>query len=378
MTAGRERALLTSTIPVTLDKFHRELIRQLADRYDVHIVSSAGPSLEALRRDLGVTVHALDMSREISLWSDISALYHWIRLVKRVGPSVVITATPKASLLGQASSWMFRVPQRMYYLGGLRLEGEVGIRLKVLSSMEMLTAAMSTVIVANSPSLASKFTEMGLAPASKVHRTTPGSSHGVDSEHFAPRPPDTVLAQSLGILLGNPVIGFVGRLTHDKGLDTLVTAAEMLKSHAPDAQLLVVGSQDEPDSRRYLALLRSSGLRVVTVDFVEDVRPFLSLMTFLVLPSLREGFPNVVLEAAAMGIPAVTTTATGAVDSVTDRETGLVVPVNDARALADAASFLLEHPDECRDFGRAARERVTRDYSPHDVVRSLLAPLRNI
>lgn len=79
-----------------------------------------------------------------------------------------------------------------------------------------------------------------------------------------------------------------------------------------------------------------------------------------------------------MGIPAVTTTATGAVDSVTDRETGLVVPVNDARALADAASFLLEHPDECRDFGRAARERVTRDYSPHDVVRSLLAPLRNI
>jgi glycosyltransferase involved in cell wall biosynthesis len=293
--------------------------------------------------------------------------------MRTLGPSLVITATPKASLLGQLAGKATRARRRLYYLGGLRLEGERSGRRHLLAAMERLTSWASTEVVANSPSLAARYAELGLAPQRKLRQTRPGSSHGVDGRHFSPRPRDLDLADRRGIDPSVPVVGFVGRLTHDKGIDSLIIAMALLRADDVTCQLLVVGAQDEPDSADYLDKLASTGEAVFAVGAVDDVRPYFALMHVHVLPSLREGFPNVVLEAAAMGLPTVTTDATGAIDSVRDGQTGVIVKAHDTRALADAIKTLVRDPDRASRYGAAARSWVTADFRPESVVRTLLA-----
>ena len=367
-------ALVTSTIPITIDKFHRELIRQIqAEGYDVCVISSPGPELVRVADEMGVRVRSLPMAREISPLADLIALVRWLLVCFKERPEFVVSATPKASLLSQLAAKATRVRRRLYYLGGLRLEGEQGKVRMLLATMERLTSWASTEVVANSPSLAARYAELRLAPERKLRQTRPGSSHGVDGSHFTPRHPDLELAAELGIDLSVPVIGFVGRLTHDKGIDDLISAVALLHADHVSCQLLVVGAQNEPDSAVYLNKLKSTGEHVCAVGAVDDVRPYFALMDVHVLPSLREGFPNVVLEASAMGLPTVTTDATGAIDSVRDGETGLIVKTQDARGLADAIKTLVRDRDRALRLGVEARNWVVTGFRPESVVRSLLA-----
>ena len=367
-------ALVTATIPITIDKFHRELIRQVkAEGYDVCLVSSPGPELEKVREEMGVRARSLPMTREVSPLTDLVAFVHWLQVCLVERPSLLISATPKASLLSLLAGKVTRVHRRLYCMVGLRLEGEHASRRQLLVTMERLTSWAATDVVANSPSLAARYADLRLAPPWKLRQTRPGSSHGIDSNYFSPRLPDLELAGRLGIDRSIPVIGFVGRLTHDKGIDSLISAMALLHTNDIKCQLLVVGSQDEPDSAVYLDTLKSMGGNVVAVGAVDDVRPYFGLMDVHVLPSLREGFPNVVLEASAMGLPTVTTDATGAIDSVRRDETGLIVRAQDPLGLADALRTLVGDPVRASRYGVAARNWVTADFQPESVVRTLLA-----
>ena len=153
----------------------------------------------------------------------------------------------------------------------------------------------------------------------------------------------------------------------------MIEAMGLLRADGIACQMLVVGAQNEPDSAAYLEILKSMGDHVIAVEVVDDVRPYFALMNVHVLPSLREGFPNVVLEASAMGLPTVATDATGAIDSVRDGETGLIVKTQDPRGLADAVKSLLCDPSRASQYGVAARDWVIADFEPESVVRSLLA-----
>ena len=361
-------AVVASTIPVTLSTFHRELLRQLmAAGYEILVVSSPGPELDALATDLGVRVVAIPMSREMSPAADAGALRRWIRLLRRERPALIVTATPKASLVGLVAARTTRAPRRVYYLGGLRLEGETGMRRRVLGAAERLTAACAHVVVVNSPSLADSVRRYRLTSPGKLRVIRPASSHGVDAGHFAPQTPDAALRSGLGVAEAMPVVGFVGRVTADKGVGALVEALRLLRSRGRAVQLLVLGSQSEHDSDGWVDRLRAEA-NVVLTGHVDDVRPYLALVDVHVLPSRREGFPNVVLEAGAMGIPTVTTRATGAVDSVRDGETGLLVDVDAPGQLADAVARLLDDPALRGRLGAAARDWVVRDFQPERVV----------
>lgn len=366
-------AVVTSTIPTTIYTFDREIIRQVQKQgYDVCVVSSPGPELDRVRDEMGVRVRALPMTREISPLADLMALVAWLRVCRAERPSLIVSATPKASLLGLLAGKTTRVERRLYCMVGLRLEGEHGRRRRLLTLMEKVTSWASTEVVANSPSLAARYAELRLAPLRKRRQTRPASDHGVDSDYFFPRPPDLNLAGELGLDCSIPVVGLVGRLTHDKGVDTLIRAMGLLRADRVACQLLVVGAQNEPDSAAFLDALKSMGDRVVTVGEVDDVRPYYALMDVHVLPSLREGFPNVVLEASAMGLPTVATDATGAIDSVKHGETGLTVRTQDPRGLADAITTLVLNRDRASRYGATARNWVVTDFQPEAVVQTLL------
>lgn len=368
------RAVVSSTIAITASSFYTEFLEELsAQGYEVHVVTSPGPRFEALN-EVAAHVHALPMHRGVSPLHDLIGLVRWVVLLCRLRPRLVLGGTPKAGLLSMLAGRLTGVPHRTYLLQGLRLEGATGRQRQLLGWMERIASWCSQRVVAVSPSLASEFTRLGLNSGRPVVIPHCGSSHGVDTEHFSPRPRDLALLGELNLVPEVPVAVFIGRLTADKGPETLIHALTMLADQGVQLQLLVIGAQDEPDSQQYVAALEHLGasIRVRVLDQTADVRPYLALADLLVLPTKREGMPNVVLEASAMALPVVTTTATGAVDSVIDGVTGLLVEATDSAAMAQALLALVTDAELRDRLGRAARERVVRDYQPIDVARSIV------
>lgn len=337
----------------------------LRDRgWAVHVVCSGGPQAAALGARAGVTVHELPMSRQPRPIADAVALARWVRLLRTIRPDVVSSGTPKAALLGMVAARFARVPTRIYVLRGLRLESvKSKLGKSVLASVERVTVGCATSVLAVSPSLLAKAVDLKLVPRDKISVIGAGSSNGVDVERFAAAAADQESVQSLRLSLGIredvPVIGFVGRLTMDKGLATLAAARQILVDRGVDHQLLLIGSVDGVRQSDLIHTLISVGRPASVTGHVLDTSGYYPLMDLLCLPTLREGFPNVILEAAAAGVPSVTTTATGAIDAVVHGTTGLVCPVGDAQAFAESIARLLALPaDERHDLGANAQRRA--------------------
>lgn len=376
MTQSRKprRAVVACTVPVTAATFYRETLAELRERgYEVHVVTSPGPQVATLEQ-LVHAVHPLPMHRGVSPRQDLVGLVRWLLLLIRLRPQVVLGGTPKAGLLSMLAARVMRVPRRTYLLQGLRLEGSSGLQRRILALMERLASRCSHRVVAVSPSLAREYERLGLNAGRDVFVPHHGSSHGVDTERFRPEPGDLALGARIGLTAEVPVVAFVGRLTADKGPDTLIQALSSVAASGTRVQLLVLGAQDEPDSQTYLARLEQLGERVgvLVLGHFDDIRPYLALADLLVLPTRREGMPNVVLEAAAMGKPSVTTTATGAVDSVVDGVTGLLVDPDDGEAMGRAIARLLADAELRQQMGRASRERVVRDFQPAQVAQAIV------
>jgi len=368
--AGPARILIGVTADVSVGLLSGLPQRLAADGWDVHVASSPGQRLEALGAEQGVTVHPLAMAREIDVARDLRGLRDWMGLIRRVRPDVVFVGTPKAGLLGITAARLVGVRTRVYHLRGLRLETASGVMRRVLASMERLTIRLSTKTLAVSPSLRQQVVSLGLASESRVTVLGHGSSNGVDVERFAPGRP---VAEVDGLIPGVPVIGFVGRLNHDKGLEVLAEACRLLDDERVDYQLLIVGGVDGAELTPFSRLRRPP----IVLGAVDDTSMYYPLMRALCLPTLREGFPNVVLEAGATGIAVVTTDATGAVDSVIPERTGLLVPAGDAGELAVALRRVIEEPDLAAELGAAAREFVVENFRRDAVHASVSGFLRD-
>jgi glycosyltransferase involved in cell wall biosynthesis len=362
------RIVVTTTVGVSARLFCAGLIQELTRRgHEVLVVSTADADLERLREE-GVRVRELGMQRGVSPVRDVLGLASWVRLLRKARPDAVIAMTPKASLLSMVASRLVGVPTRAYLLVGLRLEGATGPSRGLLRLMERLTMLSATRIVANSPSLAARAGDLGLAGGRVIRHTRPGSDHGVDSSTFRRVRTAGDARRRMGLDPELPVIGFVGRLTADKGLDTLARSLGSLQPGRPH-QLLVVGGPDSSETVDWTQRLRSAAYVPVTfTGHTDNVRDWIECMDVLVLPSLREGFPNVVLEAAAMEVPTVTTDATGARDSVVPGSTGLLVPVSDAPALAAALARLLDEPRMRGEMGSKARQWVEEAFDPASII----------
>lgn len=344
--------------------------------WDVVLATTPDPKAYAAAEREGTAFHPLPMSRSISLVSDLKALRGWVRLIGRLRPDVVNVGTPKASLLGSFAAFLRRVPKRIYVMRGLRLEGARGPMAAVLWLMERLTIACATDVIFVSRSLAAEAAGRGLGARRKGWIIGEGSSNGVDVDALRARAGGTdraAVRAELGVEDDDFVVGFVGRIARDKGLDTLLRAFLVL-APSRNVRLLVVGGVEDEE---LAAQVRALGDRVVMTGDVDNVPHHLLAMDVLCLPTKREGFPNVVLEAGAMGLPVVTTRATGAVDSVIDGETGLLVDVDDHQGLAHALEKLHADPSAARAMGECALERVVRDFTPESVWQGVLAIMTN-
>jgi glycosyltransferase involved in cell wall biosynthesis len=321
----------------------------------VTLVAGPGELLDRTADEEGVEAVAIPMRRNIAPIADLISLVRLWRVLGKCRPDVVEFSTPKAGLLGSLVAWLRGVPCRVYMLRGLKLETARGVKRHILLAAERMAAAFAHVVLCNSESLRARALSLGIAPERKLVLLGEGSSHGVDTARFSPGPTD--VRERLGLPRHAPVIGFAGRLTRDKGVPELLQAFAAIRAAEPAARLLLVGWFDEsedalsPAPRAHIA--RHPG--ICCTGFVRDPSAYYRAMDLLVLPTRREGFPNAVLEAAATGVPAITTLATGARDSVAHNMTGLLIPPGSAEAIAEAVLALLRDPERRLRMGRAAQ-----------------------
>lgn len=356
------------TTDVAARLFAKGFVRYLSSHgYEVTLVANQVSEIERELSESGVKVFSLPMRRDPSIFLDLVSLFRFLFLLLKVKPTAVIYATPKASLLAALSSWACRVPVRTYYLWGIRFETSSGLSRKLYASIERLTAKLSTSISANSLSLANRASELRIASRSRIEVVGHGSSHGVDSKYFSKHSiypeVDAPTANFLSTTKGF-TIGYVGRIHPDKGIDTLFKSLAQLECANVDFRVLLVGPDEgavQMDS------FLPSSVHCYRTGAVRDVRPYLACIDALVLMSLREGFPNIVLEAACMEVPAVVSDATGCIDSVVNEKTGFVVPVSDVEALTAALKTLINDHKLSQRLGHNARIRAEEYFAQEDV-----------
>jgi glycosyltransferase involved in cell wall biosynthesis len=373
------RLVHVTTVPESLTFFQGQVGYLKARGVDVWALSSPGELLDQFGAREGVPVHGLEMPRRITPLRDLATTARLWRWLRKVRPDIVNAHTPKGGLLGMVGAWLARVPVRVYHMHGLPLMTATGLKRRLLRWAEKVSCLLAHQVFCVSASLREAAVAEGLCQPDKITVLHHGSINGVAAETaFNPaRVGGMVRAAArgrYGIPLDAEVIGFVGRVVRDKGLVELVEAWQTLRAERPELHLLVVGpfEPQDPLPPEVEKLLRTDP-RVHLTGMNWDTPPLYTAMDVVVLPTYREGFPIVPIEAAAMELPVVATEVPGCVDAVQDSVTGTLVPPRDAAALTEAIRLYLLDPELRRRHGRAGRERVLREFRQEDIWEELYA-----
>ncbi|MGQ9488809.1 MAG: glycosyltransferase family 4 protein [Armatimonadota bacterium] len=335
---------------------------------EVSVICSPGELLEAFVQKEQVPGYGVEMPRRITPLRDVIALIQLVRILRKVRPHLVHANTPKGGLLGMISAWLCRVPVRIYHIHGLPFLTASGWKRRVLRWSEKIACRLAHSVLCVSHSIRQIAVQDDLCAEDKIRVLASGSAQGVDADgRFNParfgEEARRTLRRAIHIPEEATVIGYVGRIVRDKGMEELAKAWTQLRERYPNLHLLLVGDYEPQDPvSDTVRRLFLNDPRVILTGWVSDTAPYYALMDVLALPSYREGFPNTPLEASAMCVPVVATRIPGCVDAVVDGLTGVLVPARDAQALAEAIERYICQPHLRIQHGRAGRERVLREF----------------
>lgn len=325
---------------------------------------------EPTRNGLGLpdqtTYHSVPLTRSITPLTDIRSIWRLYRIFRRNRFDLVQYTTPKGALLGSIAAWLAKVPVRLYLMWGIYYVGQSGLKRRLFRFLDRLTCRLSTHITFDGFDIRQFAITEGLCTEADSSVIGKGSDNGIDLTVFdRSRYADSgkAVRKRWGIPDDGVVIGTVCRLVGDKGINELVAAFEQVAADRPDAWLLLIGPEEERDSPLPETLASmTNNPRIIVTGLQEDILPYYAAMDIFTLPTYREGFSAVNIEASAMGLPVVTTNAIGAKETVIDGRTGMTVPVKSVEELADALANLLDGADLRRRMGRAGRKWVEEDF----------------
>ncbi len=347
------------------------------------IISSASPVLDQQAGAEGLKRITIPICRPIALWQDTKTFYQLCQIFRKDAPQVVFLSGPKAIFLGSMAAWVCSVPQRLVIYHGMRQENMGGLLRCILDVCDKVSFACATKALTVSPSLRALVLERELASASKIQAIKPGTPNGIDVNRYRRTPQveaeSVALRSTLEILPGVPIVGFLGRITEDKGIADLYRAFLNLQEKFPDLRLLCVGPAEmlTAEGHQLLATMKANRA-VIFTGSVSNVLPYLCLMKVHVFPSCREGFGLSVAEAGALGVPTVAYDVTGVKDAITTNVTGKLVQRGDLPAMVQAISDYLINDALRQQHGSSAMLRISEAFSPNQIWNSYLAALDSV
>lgn len=358
------KIIRTSTVPGSLNNFCRGLLKELkTDGYEIVAVSSPGDALDEITQREGVKTCAVEMERRISPLKDLKSLWNLIRVFHKEKPDLVHSITPKAGLLSMMAAWVTRVPVRLHTFTGLVFPTAKGLKQKILITTDRITCACATHIVPEGEGVKNDLQRYHITKK-PLKVLGYGNIRGIDLERFDPELPEVKTEAAKIRRDGIFTFIFIGRLVGDKGINELVEAFSKINSRYPNTRLLLVGQKEQnldplkPETLQEIE--RNPAIEAVGPQ--TDVRPWLLASDALVFPSYREGFPNVVIEAGAMGLPSIVTDINGSREIIIEGQNGVIIPSKDTDALFEAMELFINDPEKVKKLGYQARPLIARRY----------------
>ncbi|RZL44297.1 MAG: glycosyltransferase family 1 protein [Pedobacter sp.] len=374
----KKKLIRITTVPISLDKLLSGQLAYMNQFYQVIGVSSDKEYLERVGQKEDIEVLAIEMTRKITPLQDIKAVWKLYRFLKREKPFIVHTHTPKAGIVGMLSARLAGVPNRLHTVAGLPLLEAKGNKRKILDLVEKLTYSCATNVYPNSFGLQKIILDNKYCDSEKLKVLANGSSNGIDTTFFNSDLIDSEqkssLRKSLSIQEDDFVFIFVGRLVSDKGITELVNAFEAISKENNQIKLLLVGpleSDLDPLSIETESIIQYNQ-SIITVGYQNDVRPYFSIANVLTFPSYREGFPNVVMQAGAMGLPCIVSDINGCNEIIIENNNGLIIPVKNSEKLEEAMRKILENIKLRKKLQFNSRKRILENYEQKVVWNAIL------
>ncbi|MCF2491107.1 glycosyltransferase family 4 protein [Dyadobacter sp. CY347] len=322
--------------------------------------------------------YPLNLSRELTPFKDLIALFNTIRLIRKIKPHIVHTHSPKAGIIGMLAAYICRVPLRMHTVAGLPLMEVTGSKRKLLDFVESLTYDCAHWVLPNSQELRKFILDNDLgSDKSKVLVLGNGSSNGIDLEYFSVTPKlreeSNEFRKAHNIGNSDVVLAFMGRLANYKGVNELVEAFLILKKRHQNLKLILIGAPEElnPLKAETDAEIKNNE-SIIAVGHQHDVRKFLVAAEIFVFPSYREGFPQALLQASAMGIPCIATNINGCNEMIDDGNTGLLIQPKSVGAIVDACEKLISNKSASREMGKLAQQFVLKNFEQQQLWNDIL------
>lgn len=358
-----------TTVPISLEKLLEGQLTFMSQYFDVIAMSAEPERLKRYGEANSIRVKSLPLTRKITPFRDLKAIWLLYKFFRDERPDIVHTHTPKAGLVGMVAARLAKVPNRLHTIAGLPVMETKGFKRWVLSKVEQLTYAMATKVYPNSFELKRYIIENAWAKPEQLHVLHNGSSNGIDTGYFNPtivsKETQAEWRSKLAIQESDFVFIFVGRLVGDKGINELVRAFALLRTSRSDIHLILVGPLEQtldPLEAETLASINDDE-KIHSLGYQEDVRPFFAISHALVFPSYREGFPNVVMQAGSMNLPAIVSNINGCNEIIQDGKNGIIIPVKQVEPIYEAMKALIEDAAFTARLREGSRSAIVERYS---------------
>ncbi|MEG1616791.1 MAG: glycosyltransferase family 4 protein [Bacteroidales bacterium] len=367
MSLKKPKLIRLTTVALSQNLLLRGQLRFLNQKFEVIAVASGKEELEQVGVREGVRTVDIKMHRDISLIADLNSLIALYTLFRNEKPEIVHANTPKCSLLSMFAATLAGTKNRIYTVTGLRFETEKGIFRRLLKFMEIITCAFATKVIPEGKGVRDTLIREHITnkPLEIIYN---GNINGVDLNWYASSHEVRVLAERY---IDNNVFTFcfIGRVVRDKGLEELIGAFSRLSKIYINTRLLLIGPFEKELSPLKENIINEidTNSKIRYMGYQDDIRPFLQASDVLVLPSYREGFPNVVLQAGAMGLPCIVTNINGCNEIIQDKVNGLIVPVRNEDRLFEAMTRLLNNTEETYQMSTNARRIIAERYNQQNV-----------
>lgn len=368
----KPKIIRACTVSMSVD-FVTGILPELQKKYEVMLLSSPGSELDDTEREYGVRGIRVPMERHISVMHDIISLLRLIRVFRKEKPRMVHSMTPKAGLLCMMAAWLTRVPVRVHTFTGLVFPTATGLKRRILMLTDSITCACATHVIPEGEGVMKDLRNHGITKK-PMKVLGYGNIKGVDMMHYSRRPEVMELAQKLkkeGVF----TFLFVGRIAKDKGINELCTAMGKLSGFAPVRLLLVGWNEDcqDPISQEAKEMIENnSAFEYVGKKFGDELLAYYAAADCFVLPSYREGFPNTVLEAGAMGLPSIVTDINGSREIIVEGENGVIVPPRNEEALFQAMLEMVRNKSKREYMASQARDLIASRFEQSFVQKCLL------
>ncbi|WP_225876008.1 glycosyltransferase family 4 protein [Flavobacterium kayseriense] len=370
------KIIRTSTISLSLDFLLKGQLAFLQQQYEVVAVSGEDDHLRTVAKREQVRTVNIPMQRNISPIQDLVSLWQLYVLFIKEKPQIVHSITPKAGLLSMLAAKLAGVPVRMHTFTGLVFPTKKGFLQQLLISMDRLLCSAATNIYPEGLGVKNDLLAYNITNK-PLKILANGNVNGIDTAYFTKEQVSNTeqeaLRNELGICKNDFVFIFVGRLVGDKGINELVHAFSQLNISSSEVEntstngelkLLLVGpleSQLDPLLPETLQTM-AKNKNIISVGFQLEVRSYYAIANALVFPSYREGFPNVVLQAGAMGLPSIVTDINGSNEIIVNGKNGLIIPVKDEVAICEAMQKIVEDSNLYTELKRNSREMIVFRY----------------